>query len=383
MLGLDLPGVTLNLMIGPTIAIPAPQFISEALESLEVTHTDDGPSGFQLTFNADRSSAFIPDYRLLLSHALAVGMRVVIVVTLSNGIPHVLSDGFITHLQMGHSKAFGTATISVTGEDVGIQMDMMEVSAEYPVLGDFEIVDLLLAKYAIYGVVPVVIPTPTSLASDPLERVPVQNTTDRAYINYLAGLHGYTFMIRPGAVPLTNLAYWGPPPRVGLPQSTLCVDMGPSTNVNAINFSYDGMAPTRFYGMEQDAESEMDVPILTFDSLRIPLALEPAIIFNGSFVNTALFDLTGMTTADALAYAQGMTDKSTDNVVTASGDVDTLVYGSIISAPGLIALRGAGLSFDGFYFVKTVTHTIKRGEYKQQFTLAREGLMSLSPVVPP
>jgi hypothetical protein len=46
-------------------------------------------------------------------------------------------------------------------------------------------------------------------------------------------------------------------------------------------------------------------------------------------------------------------------------------------------LRGAGLSFDGLYLVKSVSHSIKRGEYKQQFTLAREGLMPLSQIVPP
>src|SRR4051812_41909904 len=104
--GLDLPGATLELMIGPVIAVPAPKFITEALESVTVTHPESGPCGFQLTFNADRTNAFTQDYPLLLSHALMVGMRVVIVIVLSNGVPDVISDGFITHMQMAHSKAF-------------------------------------------------------------------------------------------------------------------------------------------------------------------------------------------------------------------------------------------------------------------------------------
>ena len=45
-------------------------------------------------------------------------------------------------------------------------------------------------------------------------------------------------------------------------------------------------------------------------------------------------------------------------------------------------MRGAGLAFDGLYYVKSVTHTIKRGEYKQSFTLARNGLISTLPRVP-
>jgi hypothetical protein len=383
MQGLDLPGATLELMIGPVIAVPAPAFITEALESVTVTHPETGPCGFQLTFNADRTSAFTPDYALLLDHALMVGMRVVIVIILSNGVPNVISDGFITHVQMAHSKVFGAATISVTGEDVGVMMDRIDEAAQFPGLGDMTIVEALLAKYVVLGVIPIVFPTPISVVSNPLERVPVQNGTDRAYINTLAGRHGYTFMIRPGPVPLANTAYWGPPPRVGLPQATLCVDMGSATNVNSINFEYDGLAATRFVGVDQDADTEVDVPIVTVEALRIPLALEPAIIFGGPMVKTSLFNNPGDTAVDSQAYAQGMTDRSTDNVVTVTGDVDTMTYGSLIAAPGLIALRGAGLSFDGFYFVKTVTHTIKRGEYKQQFTLSREGLMPLSPVVPP
>jgi hypothetical protein len=35
------------------------------------------------------------------------------------------------------------------------------------------------------------------------------------------------------------------------------------------------------------------------------------------------------------------------------------------------------------YYVKSVSHSIKRGEYKQSFSLQREGLGSTLPVVPP
>jgi hypothetical protein len=47
-----------------------------------------------------------------------------------------------------------------------------------------------------------------------------------------------------------------------------------------------------------------------------------------------------------------------------------------------VSVRGAGLAYDGFYYVKSVTHDLKRGEYKQSFTLARDGLISMTPVVP-
>ena len=44
----------------------------------------------------------------------------------------------------------------------------------------------------------------------------------------------------------------------------------------------------------------------------------------------------------------------------------------MLKARGLVGVRGAGPAFDGLYYVKSVTHSIKRGEYKQSFTLTRE-----------
>ena len=48
-----------------------------------------------------------------------------------------------------------------------------------------------------------------------------------------------------------------------------------------------------------------------------------------------------------------------------------------------IGVRGAGLTYDGGYYVTSVTHNLQRGEYTQDFTLAREGLISLTRTVIP
>jgi hypothetical protein len=53
-----------------------------------------------------------------------------------------------------------------------------------------------------------------------------------------------------------------------------------------------------------------------------------------------------------------------------------------LRARGVVGVRGAGLAYDGLYYVKSVTHNIKPGEYKQNFALSRDGLISLTPAVP-
>ena len=90
----------------------------------------------------------------------------------------------------------------------------------------------------------------------------------------------------------------------------------------------------------------------------------------------------GQSVARAQATAQGAADAAAD-AVTAEGELDALRYGEVLEARALVGVRGAGLSNDGLYYVKRVSHSIARGSYKQRFTLARDGLGPLSPVVRP
>jgi hypothetical protein len=38
-----------------------------------------------------------------------------------------------------------------------------------------------------------------------------------------------------------------------------------------------------------------------------------------------------------------------------------------------VGVRGAGDTYDGTYYVKSVTHALSLGSYKQSFTLQRQG----------
>jgi hypothetical protein len=72
----------------------------------------------------------------------------------------------------------------------------------------------------------------------------------------------------------------------------------------------------------------------------------------------------------------------TGDVVTGEGKLDVLRYGQILNARQLVGVRGAGVGFDGLHYVQKTTHQLKRGEYKQSFTLKRNGIISNLPVVP-
>jgi hypothetical protein len=366
-------------MMGPTIAVPVPFSIAEALTSVEVTHTDSGPSGFQLTFQVGRSGPLdLLDYGLLKNPLVRPFVRVVLIVRFAI-LPQVLMDGIITQIQLSPSEEPGASTLTVTGEDVSVMMDLEEEHSSHPALPDYLIVSGLVLKYGQYGLVPPLPPAlnPQALnPKNPLEELTERpaNLTDRGYIQQLAELYGFLFYVTPGPAPLVNTVHWGPPARLSLPQGTLSANMGPATNIESINFRYDPLLPRQVTFVRGESEQTLSQPSRT--RIIVPLARETAEPKRKVFLPDG--DTTRVETR-----AQSVVDQSFDNVMTATGQLDALRYGGLLNPRGLVGLRGVGETYDGLYYVKSVTHNISKGRYTQNFGLSREGTGTTTPFVLP
>jgi hypothetical protein len=372
---------TLTLLIGPTLPVPASPTLLDALDHVEVTTSDRGRSGFQLVFSAGRSgSADLIDYPLLSQAELRLFSRVVLLVAFG-GPPKVLMDGVITHRELMPGDLPGNGTLTVTGEDVSVMMDLEQKNVEHPAQAENVIATLLIASYSTYGLIPQVTTPPLVDSPTPMERIPVQRGTDLAYLNTMAARFGFVCYVIPGPVPMSNTVYWGPPVRSGPPQAALTLDMGAQTNVERISFRANGLAPTKVRGVVQDPVSDQAVTVASAASLRVPLSAQPDWQTLPS-TRTTLASGSGLTASEALARAQGTADASTDSV-TATGTLDALSYGDLLTARGLVGLRGAGWTHDGLWYVQQVSHQIRRGEYTQAFTLTRDGSGSTVAAVQP
>ncbi len=364
---MSLLGIHLSLQLGPSVPAPAPESLMAALRSVEVTHTDEGRSGFQLVLALRRGAHEIEDYALLADPLVAPGNRVVLGLTVG-GVPEVLFDGFITNQQFKPSVEPGSSTLTLTGEDASYKMDREERNAEHPGQGDEAIVQSILASYAEFGVSPdVSMPEVTEQPTED-ERTPGQQGTDYAFLTELAQRYGFAFYMVPGPASGQSTAVWGPPVREGVPQSALSVNLGAETNVDSIDFSFDGLAGELYTGRIQDRGDNSVVDVSTSSASRStlasgdPLATACTRIYRDSAADSAM----------AFARAQALTDASVENAVEASGELDTGRYGGILQARALVDVRGVGFMFDGTWYVKSVTHKIERGSYKQSFKLARE-----------
>jgi hypothetical protein len=355
----------------------------DALDELKVTHSDEGRSGFQITFKQGRSGiSGLLDYPLLSLPLLRAFNRVILLVTFGV-IPRVLMDGIVTRVEVAPGSDPGQAKVTVTGEDVSLMMDLHEESAEHPAQDETVIANKLILSYAAqYGLIPMVIPPKALDIPIPIERTPVQQGTDLDQLERMAARNGYVFYIIPGPAPFTNTAYWGPKQRIGLPQSALTANMGGQTNATFGAFQTNALGPQTVQGNVRDRQTNTTLPVQTVAPLQVPLAAIPLGLTNEPNTRSTQFRESGVNVVEAYGRAQGTTDAAAD-AVSVDGELDAATYGDLLQARALVGVRGVGYLHDGFWYVKKVTHDIKPGSYKQSFTLTRDGHGSLTPVVVP
>lgn len=371
----------LSLMIGPVAPVPVPALMIDALEFVEVSHAAGTTSAFQLRFKVTSQSALNTLFLVATGQNTTLGsppLRVVLIVTL-NGRPRPLFDGVVSQVEVQAGQNGQPGSISVTGEDLTRVMDLIDFSGVPMPMPIPARVALICAKYAAFGIIPLPIPELFPDVPIPVERIPAQQGTDLAYIQQLAEEVGHVFYIEPGEVPLTNVAYFGPEIKVGPPQPALNLDMDAHTNVESMNFSFDptkGVLPVVLIQNPQ-TRVPIPIPIPDLNPLQPPLGALPAPIAQLKMMK----DTAKLNPMQAILKGLNEAKKSQD-AVTASGSLDVLRYGRLLEARKLVGVRGAGIAYDGLYYVSRVTSTIKRGEFKQRFELTRNGLISLTPTVP-
>ena len=377
-----LNSVQLSLMIGPVFPLPVPRAVLDALAEVEVKVEDAGTSGFQLVFRIDKQSP-LQILFLLTGGMPLLFMRVVLVATV-NGVANVLMDGVITNNQISPGDKGSNSTLTITGKDLTALMDQSNWSGfPFPACPAEARVALILVKYALFGVIPLIVPSVLIDVPIPIDRIPSQKGTDLEYIRYLAEQAGYVFYIDPGPVPGTNTAYWGPQIKVGPVQPALSIDMDAYTNVESMHFTFDqekNRIPILYIYNEQTGVT-IPIPVPPITPLNPPLGLIPPLPTNilgdlqplrDDLSKRPIPQTVMMGLAAASQYAEA---------VSCEGSLDVTRYGGVLKARQLVGVRGAGPAFDGLYYVKSVTHKIKRGEYKQNFTLTRNGLVSTVPTV--
>ena len=371
-----LKGIDLTVLIGPTLPIPPPRSVMDALTSVQV-NSGKGRSGFQLTFTVGKQSQVLTTL-VPVGYFDPIVTRIIIMVTL-RGLPNVLMDGVVTRQEVSASNEPGHFTLTVTGEDLSVLMDIVELSKPFPSMPEVAQVYAALAPYAMFGVVPIAIPPIITTVRLPTSRHETQMATDFAYVTALARRCGYVFYVEPGPLPFSSIAYFGPDTRLPIPQAALSVNMDAHSNVDSLSFALDGLSKkVRVYVIMDPITHKipLPIPVPNVNVFKPPMGLRPTVPSKVEFSCSGSQLQPDEMARDILGFMMNNSDS-----VTGNGSLDVLRYGRILRSRMMVGVRGASLAYDGMYYVDSVTHNIKRGEYKQNFTLSRDGLISNTPRV--
>jgi hypothetical protein len=365
-------GFYLTLMMGSFSASPVPQPVIDALTDIHVSSSVGAQSGFQLKFTVGKNSLV---QQMIGGGSFDPRRRVIIAVTV-NGQTEVLMDGIITKQDYTPSNAAGKSILTITGLDLTALMDFIDLTGiPYPALPEFLIVEAILAKYLVLGIIPIAIPASIPSFENPLEHFVKHVGTDYGYVKHLAKHTGAIFYLDPGPTPGKSLAYWGPDLSkifAGM-QPALSINFDAVSNVDSLSFSYDGLLATQYFVtiLEPNTKIPIPMPIPSIDILKASYASTSPTPLKSAQLGPVAFKKPAEAALLALA-----SEFITSEAITGTGNLDVLRYGRIFKARQLAAVRGAGAYYDGKYYVKSVTHSIKRGEYKQSFSLARGGVGS-------
>jgi hypothetical protein len=383
-----LGGAQLTIRHGLLTTSPAPREVADALVEAQVTEAAGQRSGFQLRFALARDGVL--ERELLPGGFFDPPARFILTVTVG-GVPAVLSDGIVGQVDVAQAADAGGSTLSVTGTDLSQVMDQLDLSGvPMPAMPPLARVSFILLRYLPWGVAALAVPSILDVPPNPLRQIPAQQGTDFAYLTQLADEAGYVFYVEPGPATGTSVAYWGPEIRIGPAQPPLRVNMGPSSNVDALSFTFDGLKKTLYAAWVNDPLTHISAPVplpgvnpLTPPNgpkVPVPLAFSQLGHAGSSDHDTtdasAKFDV-ATTIVRGLARAA-----QTANVVRASGSLDVRRYGRLLQPRRLINVQGGGLPFDGQYFTSSVTTTLRRGSLTQSFALERNALMPFDQTVP-
>jgi hypothetical protein len=149
--------------------------------------------------------------------------------------------------------------------------------------------------------------------------------------------------------------------------------------VESLSFTFDptkGVLPIVFI-QNQLTRLPIPIPVPNLNPLQPPLGALPTPLANLKILK----DTAKLNPMQAISRGLAEAAKSQD-AVSGTGSLDVLRYGRVLKARGLVGVRGAGVAYDGLYYVQSVTSTLKRGEFRQSFNLTRNGLVSITPKVP-
>jgi phage protein D len=277
----------------------------------------------------------------------------------------VIFDGYVIEARAQFSSGPGESALEVVAMDATALMDLEESVTAWPNMADSDIATAIFGNYGFATDVDQSQPT-----RQDTDQTVIQRDTDIHFVRELAERNGYECFLDVTSDPVTG--HFHAPRLSQSPQGVLSVSLGEATNVTAFSVRYEMLKSVTASVAQVTIDNQSDQTAQATSASLTQLgqqSTEPA-----DQPRVIILPANGLADGGELqTYVQAKVDQSTW-AVSAEGELESAVYGSVLRAKQPVLVRGAGAVFSGTYYVWRVLHILTPQGYRQQFTLQRNAV---------
>jgi phage protein D len=286
-------------------------------------------------------------------------------------------DGYITEVKINLGGDPGASTVDISALDASVLLSLEEKIATWDNMSDSDIVQQIVGGYGV-----TVQADSTATIHQDNDTTVVQRASDLAFVRSLAARNGMEFYFEADSSSGEVVAYLRQPQLSGTPQPDLAVQFGDQSNLRSFSAVLNGQRPLSVKTQQTDVRTASPNSAQVVDTQLTKLGATDANSVIGGPLNSlvtpqdtqAQMLLLAVPTSDATelqTIAQAVRDEAAW-IITASGEVNTDAYQSVLRPHRVVLIKGAGTPYSGKYYVTRVTHDLKAdGSYTQTFEARR------------
>ena len=285
-------------------------------------------------------------------------------------------DGYITNVALDLGSEPGNSYMNVSGMDTTVLMSLEEKVATWPNMADSDIVQQIVSNY---GLQVQADSTPTVHQED--DTTIIQRGTDIQFVRDLAHKNGMEFYFETDDSG-TTVGYFRAPQLSDTPQPDLAIQFGDQSNLKSFSARSSGQRPLNVKVVQMDVSANSPNSAQVSDTQLARLGAKDANDLIGGPLSSlvtpkdapAQMLVLGPPTSDATelqTIAQAVRDEA-GWLITATGEVNSDAYQSVLRPHRLVLVKGAGKTYSGKYYVTQVVHEVNQdGDYVQRFEARR------------
>ncbi len=276
-----------------------------------------------------------------------------------------LIKGYLTRMSTHIDSDESNSYLELKGMDATCLMNLEEKIKDWPGQSDSDIATQILSNYNLTPQV-----DDTSVVHDDTVSTIIQRDTDIQFLKRLARRNGFECVVR------GDTAFFQKPALSGSPQPVLAAFFGPDTNLNSFDARINAAKPAKVEMHQIDTIGKQVLDASAEQGQQKQLGRDTASSLSppGGATSKVIVRHAITTGQEEMkALSQAFSDEA-EWFIEATGEIDSVIYGSVLQSRKLVPIKGVGEMFSGVYYVTNVKHTFNVDRYIQKFKARRNAM---------